>query len=326
MKRLERALDALRELGLGCGLVVKPENIYYLTGFYPTTKAALVLKEEPLLLVSRMDSRLAEEAEVEYLAVEKIEAELDLEYDRIGIEKNFIPIEFYEKHLKGKEVHDLSFIEEMRKHKEREEITRIKKAARIAQEVMKGIAGEMLEKTERELAALAEYRIKEKARLAFDAIVASGVNSAVPHHTPGDKKITGEVVILDMGAQVEHYNSDVTRTYFFDEEPELYSVALEAQKAAVKECFAGNEVRKPDLAAREVLREYGCEEYFLHSSGHGIGLEVHEPPRLTRDAEERFEEGMVVTVEPGIYKEYGIRIEDMVLVKKRPVLLTKAGK
>lgn len=321
MKRLEKALEALGERNLGCGLVVKPENIYYLTGFYPTAEAILLLREEPLLLVSRMDSRLAEAAGVEYKAVEKIEAELDLGYDRIGVEKDFISLEFYEKHLGGKEVQDLGFIQDMRRRKEKEEIKRMKEAARITLEVMGGIAEEMHGKTERELAALAEYRIKKKARPAFDVIVAAGRNSAVPHHPPGDEKIRG-AVLLDMGAQVEHYNSDVTRTYFSEGEPELYSIVLEAQRAAVRECFAGNEVRKADLAAREVLREYGCEEYLLHSIGHGIGLEVHEPPRLVRDAEECFEEGMVVTVEPGVYREYGVRIEDMVLVKKRPVLLT----
>lgn len=326
-RRLERALDAMKEHGLECGIVLKPENIYYLANFYPTAMAALLLKEEPLLIVSKMDSGLAEAAKVEFKAVEKFEAEFNLEYDKIGVEKKYASIEFYEKHLKGKEVHNLEFIEEMRKYKEKEEIKKMKRAARITEEVMKSAADELIGKKERDVAALAEYKIKEKAELAFDAIVAAGENSAVPHHTPGDKKIRArDVVILDMGAQVEHYNADVTRTFCLGSEPELYSIALEAQKAAIQECYAGNEVRNADLAAREVLREYGWEEYFLHSTGHGIGLEVHEPPRLTKDAKGRFEKDMVVTVEPGIYKEYGVRIEDMVLVRKRPVLLTKLRK
>jgi Xaa-Pro dipeptidase len=325
--RLRNALDKLSEEGLECGIVLKPENIYYLTDFFPTTTAALLLREDPLLIVSKMDQRLAEAAKVEFKAVEKFTQEFNLKYSKIGVEKKFASIEFYEKHLKGKEVRDLGFIEELRKFKEKEEIKKMKRAARITEMVMKMAAGELIGKKERDVAALAEYKLKEKASLAFDAIVAAGENSAVPHHTPGDKKIkAGEVVILDIGARVEHYNADISRTFCLDSEPELYPIALEAQKAAIRECHAGNEVKKADAAAREVFREYGCEEYFLHSTGHGIGLEVHEPPRLSKDVEGRFEKGMVVTVEPGIYKEYGIRIEDMVLVGKKAKLLTKLRK
>jgi len=320
-------LDKLSEKVLEYGIVLKPENIYYLTGFFPTTKAALLLKEEPLLLVSKMDQRFAETSTVEFKAVEKFEVEFNLKCSKIGVEKKFVSIEFYEKHLKGKEVHDLGFIEEMRKHKEKGEIKKMKRAARITEEVMKSVAGELVGKEEREIASLAEFKIKEKAELAFNAIVAAEENSAIPHYTPGDKKINaGEVVIIDMGAQAEHYNADVTRTLCLGNEPEFYPIVLEAQRVAIKECYAGNEMKNADLAAREVLREYGCEEYFLHSTGHGIGLEVHEPPRLYKEATGRFEEGMVITVEPGIYKDYGIRIEDMVLVGKKAKLLTKLEK
>lgn len=326
MSRLNIALDKLGGAELECGIVLKPENIYYLTGFYPTTMAALLLREEPLLLVSKMDQRLAEAAIVEFKAVEKFEPEFNLNYGKIGVEKKYAPIEFYEKHLRGKEVHELGFIEDMRKHKDEKEIRKMKKAARITEGAIKSVAEEMRGKKEKELAALAECRIKEKAKLAFDAIVAAGENSAIPHHTPGDKKIGSEVVILDMGARVEHYNSDITRTFCLKGEAELYPITLEAQRAAIRECRAGNEIKNADLAAREVLREYGCEEYFLHSTGHGLGLEVHEPPRLTKDSEGVFEEGMVVTVEPGIYKDYGVRIEDMVLVGKKAKLLTKLEK
>jgi Xaa-Pro dipeptidase len=324
--RLERALDALENLNLDCGILFKPENIYYLTDYYPTARAALILRDAPLLVVSKMDAHLAEASEVEFKAAEKINKELPLGVKRIGVEKNYLSLEFYERHLKGKEVYNLGFIDEMRSRKDRGEIARIKKAAQITSRVIKEASEGRIGKEERELAAQVEYMIKKRAELAFNAIVAAGENSAIPHHTPGARRILwDDVVILDIGARVEHYNADLTRTILPEREDEIYEAALEAQKAGIKECYAGNEVKKADLAVRRVLREYGYEKFFLHSTGHGVGLEIHELPRLTKEAEGRFEEGMVVTVEPGIYREYGVRIEDLVLVTKKPVLLSNRG-
>ena len=324
MRRLERAVEVLDSLDLRCGIVFKPEHIYYLTGYYPTTRAALVLNEHPLLLVSKMDARLAEKTGMEYRAVDKVYEELPLDSKIIGVEKKYVSLEFYEKYLKGKKVHDLRFIEEMRRNKDREEIRLIRKAAEITEDVLREVPGNMAGKKEREVAAEAEYMIRKRAELAFNAIVAAGENSAVPHHTPGNRRIKKEdPVIIDLGARVEHYNADLTRTHVSGDGDELYEATREAQRAAIKECFAGNKIRNADQAARNVLREYGYEDLFIHSTGHGVGLEVHEYPRLTKDSEGEFEEGMVVTVEPGVYREYGIRIEDLVLVKKRPVLLSR---
>lgn len=316
-------MGALSRLGLECGIVLKPENIFYLTGYYPTARAALVLRDDPLLIVSKMDARLAEDARVEYLAVEKVYEKIPLKGDKIGVEKEHLSLEFYEKYLRGKELHNMGFIERMRRTKDEGEVRLIRRAARITEDAILETMDEMAGRKEREIAALAEYRIRRRAELAFDAIVAAGENSAVPHHAPGDRVVReGEVVILDAGARVERYNADLTRTLVPDGDP-MFEAALEAQRAAVRECRAGNELRNADRAAREVLREYGYEELFVHSTGHGVGLEVHEYPRLTKDAKGKFQEGMVVTVEPGIYGDYGIRIEDLVLVKKRPVFLSR---
>ncbi len=316
-------MEALRGQGLECGIVLKPENIYYLTGYYPTAKAALMLMEDPQLIVTKMDASLAETTEVEYLAVEKVYEALPLKGERIGVEKEHLSLEFYEKYLRGKELHDMGFIEKMRRVKDDDEIRLIKKAVRITRKAILEAMDDLAGKKEREIAAQTEYMIRRRAALAFDAIVASGGNSSVPHHTPGDRVVQeGDVVILDAGARVEHYNADMTRTRVPDDGP-VYEAAIDAQRAAVKECRAGNELKNADRAARDVLREYGYEELFIHSTGHGVGLEVHEYPRLTKDAAGKFQEGMVVTVEPGIYGKYGVRIEDLVLVKKRPVILSR---
>lgn len=323
-RRLERAVGALGGLDIECGIVFKPEHIYYLTGYYPTAKAALVLRDNPLLLVSKMDARLAEAAGIEYRAIDRLHGALPLQAEKIGVEKKYVSLEFYEKYLKGKKVLDLGFIEKMRRVKDKDEIRRIRKASRITRDVIKKISEDMVGKKERELAAEAEYMIRLQGELAFNAIVASGENSAVPHHTPGSRRIRSEdAVIIDIGARVEYYNADLTRTFVSQDTDELYEATREAQRAAIRECFAGNEIRKADRAARSVLREYGYEEFFLHSTGHGVGLEVHEYPQLSKDAKGEFEKDMVITVEPGVYREYGIRVEDLVLVKKRPVLLSR---
>tara|TARA_B100002003_G_C14146517_1_gene551304 strand:+ start:1098 stop:2084 length:987 start_codon:yes stop_codon:yes gene_type:complete len=324
--RINIALNKLNSKGIECGILLKPENIYYLTDFFPTSKAALILKENPILLVSRMDYQLAEESEVEVEVTENFGDKLNLKVKKVAVEKKYASIEFCEKHLKDKKIYDLNFIQEMRKLKDKGEIKTIKRAARITEGVIKTVEGELNGKLEREIAALAEYKIREKTELAFNAIVASDENSAIPHHQPGGKKITGKVIILDIGAKVNGYHSDITRTFFLDKEPELYPIVLEAQKAGIKECYAGNNVKNVDLATRKVIREHGYEDYFLHSTGHGIGLEIHEPPILHKKIDGTLEKGMVVTVEPGIYKDYGVRMEDMILVGSKAKLLTRMKK
>ncbi len=324
MKRLNSALEHIEQRGIECGVVLKPENIFYLTGFFPSSQAALLLKSQPLLLVSKMDA-LACECCVEFKVFEKLEKELTPEYRNIGIEKNYASIEFYEKHLAGKNIQDLSFIEEMRKIKSREEIEKIKDAIKIAGDALMEAANALEGKTEREVAALVEYAIKKRAATAFEAIVASGKNSSIPHHVASDKKIKrGEAVIVDIGARVGYYNCDITRTFSLDSD--IYDAVSEAQKAGITECYAGNEIKNADSAVRSVLREYDLEEFFLHSSGHGIGIEVHEAPKIAGDAEGKFEAGMVVTIEPGVYKHFGARIEDVILIGKKPKILSRKVK
>ncbi|MFH1774758.1 MAG: M24 family metallopeptidase, partial [Methanobacteriota archaeon] len=265
MRKLDTALQYLNEKNIECGIVLKPENIFYLSGFFPSSRAALLLKQEPLLLVSRMDAKLASAGCVEFKVFEKLEKELKLEYRNIGIEKNYANIKFYEKYLAGKNIQDLNFIEEMRKIKGREEIEKIKKAIKIAGDALVEATNAMEGKTEREVAAMAEYAIKKRAGAAFEAIVASGKNSSIPHHMPSDKKIKpDEAVIIDIGAKVGYYNSDISRT--LNSNPDIYGAVIEAQRAGIKECYAGNEINSADSAVRSVLREYALEEFFLHSS------------------------------------------------------------
>ncbi len=331
MTRLEVALAELKKRRISVGVVLKPQNIYYLTGFYPSAFAVLLLQENPTLLVSPMDKKLSEGAGVEVEVVKNFRRRLrKIKGKRVGVEKGYASYEFYERYLKSKQVVNLGFIEEMRRVKNRGELKKIKTAARIAERVMGEVAAQLGDaRSEKELAAYAEYLLRREAGSAFDVIVASGKNSAIPHHTPKAVKLDTSSVIVDLGSRFEHYASDITRTFSLYEDKafsELYEAVLEAQNAAIRRCVAGNTARDVDHAAREVLREYRLEKYFLHSTGHGLGLEVHEAPRLSSQNREVLREGMVVTVEPGVYREIGIRVEDMVLIGKKPKLITSFRK
>ncbi|MEE8402911.1 MAG: Xaa-Pro peptidase family protein [Candidatus Hydrothermarchaeaceae archaeon] len=329
--RIERALDFLGGKDIECGIVLKPENIFYLTGFVPTSRAVLLLRERPLLMVSQMDASLAGKTGIDVKVVKSLKRALKIGYGTVGVEKGTMSLQFYERYLKGKKLANMGFLRKMRLVKDKEEIEHIKKAAGISDAVM-GEARSILEggKTERECASEMEFLIKTWAEPAFDVIVAVGENSAIPHHRPTKKIVDiNYPVVVDLGARVNGYHTDMTRTFFNDQTGgfgEVYSIVLEAQKAGIKECYAGNSLKNPDLVVRRVLGEYGLEKSFLHSTGHGVGLEIHEPPNVGKRAKGKFEKGMVVTIEPGVYRDFGVRIEDVVLVGKRPEVLTKSRK
>ena len=322
--RLEKAAK-LMDPSIDMGVVLKPENIFYLTGFYPTSFAVLVLGSEPYLAVSEMDAALAEDAPLEVRVVKSFKKELEFK-GKVGVEKRHTTVSFVEEFLEGCELVDLKTLHEMREVKDRWEVELIKKGICVTENVLEGLS--LQGRSEREAAAEITFNLNKAAATAFDPIVATDGNSAVPHHTPGRDIISGSgPVIVDIGAQVGHYNCDMTRT--FSESPsekfrEVYQAVVEAQKEGIKYLRPGAVAKDCDTAVRGVLAEYGYEEYFIHSSGHGVGLEVHEAPRTSTDSEDVLKEGMVLCIEPGVYIPGwgGVRIEDVVLVGKKPKVLT----
>jgi Xaa-Pro dipeptidase len=327
--RLKRAMERLHP-ALDYGIVLKRENIYYLTGFFPTTMAVLVLTDEPYLAISEMDSSIAEDVDLEVRVIKSFKKELKLFKGRVGVEKRSTTIGFTEKFLKGCEIEDLTFIEEMRQIKDPIELKLIKEAIKIAEDVLRDIKFEGMR--EREVSARIGFEVSRMGKIAFEPIVAAGKNSAVPHHTSAEKVIKRtDNVITDLGARFEHYNSDMTRTFSKDPTKkfkEVYEGVIEAQREGIRHLTPGSRAGDCDEVVRSVLREYGFEEYFVHSTGHGIGLEVHEAPGISRESDVVFREGMVVTVEPGVYiPEWGgVRIEDIVIVGKKPKILTRFPK
>jgi len=190
--------------------------------------------------------------------------------------------------------------------------------------------------TEKQVAWLLEIRLRENGSSAvpFGIIVASGPNSAFPHHAATDRPIgDGDPVVIDFGARVEGYGSDTTRTLCLGEPSgkfkEIYSVVLRAQQRAIDKIESGMTGKQADAIAREVIADAGYGEYFLHALGHSTGLEVHEEPRLSQTSEDVLLDGMIVTIEPGIYIPGwgGIRIEDMVVLERgKARVLTHASK
>ncbi|HAJ33897.1 MAG TPA: Xaa-Pro dipeptidase [Candidatus Atribacteria bacterium] len=217
-----------------------------------------------------------------------------------------------------------NIIEEIRMIKDREEIIKIKKAAQIATESLKDVF-EMIEPGLRELDIASElaYTMRKKGaqKEAFETIVVSGERSSLPHGKPSEKKIAeGELITIDMGANYQNYNSDITRTIIIGKEnekqKEIFSIVLEAQKAALEFLKPGVKCSEVDSVARDIIEKKGYGKYFGHGLGHGVGLDIHELPRVSFSDDTVLQPGMVITIEPGIYlpEVGGVRIEDSILI------------
>ncbi len=215
-------------------------------------------------------------------------------------------------------------VERIREIKSAEELDVMRQSARVASEVV-AEAPDFVRPgvSEMDVAAEIDYRLRRKGASAssFDTIVASGPRSALPHAQPSEKRLRkNELVVLDLGAILRHYCSDITRTIFLGRAPSRirrwYKAVQEAQEAAHQALGAGVSAGSVDRAARRLLTHRGLGRYFVHGTGHGLGIEIHESPRIGRNQKPEVRAGCVVTLEPGIYVEGvgGIRLEDEVAV------------
>jgi Xaa-Pro aminopeptidase len=216
-------------------------------------------------------------------------------------------------------------VERLREVKDEQEIAAIRAAAALADEALGGVLEEgLVGRSERDVAIELELRMRRLGAQApsFPSIVASGKHGALPHAEPRDVEIErGVLVTIDWGAYLDGYCSDCTRTYatgpLSDEAKETYELVLSAQEAALAAVRAGVSGREVDGVARAIIEEAGHAEHFGHGVGHGVGMEIHEAPRLSRTAsEEPLRAGNIVTVEPGVYipERLGVRIEDLAVV------------
>jgi Xaa-Pro aminopeptidase len=336
--RLER-VRALIESPL---LVTRPVDVRYLTGLESSNAALLVEPGGGVRLFT--DFRYVEQARALGLEVEPVPRNL-----YAGL-RDLLPrrVEFQAEHLvyahwaalseAGIELvprHEL--VEGVRAVKEPAELEAIRRAAAITSECFERLVEERLVgRSERELAWWLESLMHELGAdgTAFRAVVAAGPNGALPHATPGERVIEpGQTVVVDAGARLDGYCSDCTRTFATGDLPDelarSYAVCLRAQEAGLAAVRPGVGGREVDAAARAVIEAEGLGELFGHGLGHGVGLEVHEQPRLRPESEDVLAAGAVVTIEPGIYHPGlgGIRIEDLVAVgDDGPEVLTACPK
>ncbi len=335
--RIQKLREQLVSQKIDAYLSVRDEDIRYLTGF-PAHESWLLVGPQKTVFFT--DPRYSQEARqhLKGVAVRECCGPLREEVARYVTRRSLKTIGFDERHfsvfslkqLKNalpegtrlKAVNDA--VLRLRLIKDQEEISRIKESLALnikAYQYLKTrIHPGMRERDV--FAKLLEFVSKNRIGFAFDPIIASGPNSAFPHARITDRRIERkDLLLIDMGMEKNGYKSDLTRIFLFarisPSVEKVYKAVAEAQQTALGMIRDGIAVSQVDQAARKSLKKQGLDKHFIHSLGHGLGLEIHEPPRLSMKSSEVLKAGMVVTVEPGVYLKgrFGIRIEDMVLVK-----------
>ncbi len=330
-------------------LIFTPVSRLYLSGFESSLGYLFITKDKTVLFVDgryieaakrnvnsdievRLFTKLSEQAkeflgdEIKSLLVETSNTVADVKGFEKLFERKIIPSDELENTL-----HSLRLV------KNDYEVECVIKAQRMAEKAFEDTL-EFIRPgvTEIEIAAELEYRMKlaGSEKISFETIAVSGEKSSMPHGVPDNKIIkSGDFITMDFGATYKGYHSDMTRTvavgFATDEMKKVYNTVLEANLAAIETVCEGVKASEVDLAARSIIKSAGYGEYFTHSTGHGVGLEIHEAPTVSFKNEKNLASGQIITIEPGIYLEgkFGVRIEDMVVVTKNGCNnLTKANK
>ena len=336
--KLERLM---KEQGMDAILITNILNIRYFTGFTGTTGTALAVGNKKYFITDfRYVSQGKNEVEkngfeliCENVSTLKKVGELlkENKVKKLGIENQSVTLDQFDlfknnfENIEYLNLNDL-FIKE-REIKSDSEIKTIQESIKIAEKAFELTVPKIkIGIKEREIAAELEYQMRKlgASKPSFDIIVASNERSALPHGVASDKKIEEGFLTIDYGCFYKGYASDITRTFYVGDNPsekhlEIYEIVKQANEKAIKEVRAGISVHELDAIARDFIKEKGYGEYFGHGLGHGIGLQIHEYPGVSFKAENKIlKEGMVITIEPGIYLPNfgGVRIEDDILVKK----------
>ena len=348
-KRLEKFKEKLRDKGIEAAFITKRENYMYLSGFTGTSAYLIITQEEAVLVTDfRYEQQAAEQAP--FFHVIKYQGDVFNAFNellekkaiqQLGFEESDLTYKQYTEYKNKLQVKDFiplgGIVETMRMIKDQEEIKIIRKAVEIADNAFTHVLTYIKPGiTEIEIAAELEYSMKRQGAKgpSFETIVASGGRSSMPHGTATDKKIKqGDTITLDFGAIYKEYCSDMTRTVFVGEPSEemkrIYAIVLEAQRKSLEGAKKGLTGKEIDSIARDLIVKAGFEKNFGHGLGHGVGIEVHEEPRLSPSGNIVMDNNMVVTVEPGIYvpRLGGVRIEDMIVIQDdKPLILTKSTK
>ncbi len=349
--RLANLRALLRERKLDALFVTSDANARYLSGFSGSSGALLITEDIALLFTdSRYRIRAKREAPLFTLRESSVtapihrllaEAIAEMGLQRVGFEANQMSVALYQRILDALRASvdnanppTLSeadgLIEQLRAVKDADELAAIRRAVAITDAAFKAITpGLRPDQTEQQVAWMLEVAMRERGAegLAFPIIVAAGPNAAQPHARAGDDRLgAGRPIIIDMGARVDGYHADLTRTIILGEPNEqfwnVYATVLEAQRQAITGVQAGMRAAEIDALARGVINAAGFGEHFGHGLGHGVGLAIHEAPSLRqtppeqRDKSAQLQAGNVFSIEPGIYMESwgGVRIEDLALL------------
>jgi len=340
--RIPRLRSGMAAAGVDALLVTDLTNIRYLTGFTGSAAMVMVTANDVWFVT---DGRYTTQSEAE-LAGAGVQATLEVPpraddqrrimadaaagCDRVALEADHVSWAQQQRFAAewfttAELVPAVGLVEALRLKKDSGEVARLQAAASIADIAFARLRHRLADRpTEAEfgLELDTEMRRLGAADVSFETIVASGPNAARPHHSPGPRTITaGDLVVVDFGALVDGYHSDMTRTQWVGEpsatQRRMWDVVVESQQAGVDAVHAGVTTGQVDTACRQIIDAAGWGEAFLHSTGHGVGLDIHEQPRLSSGGDVTIDAGWVVTVEPGVYlpEHGGVRIEDMVLVE-----------
>ncbi len=337
LQRLRNLNSILAHAKIDALLITSPANWYYLTGFTGESGALLVSRKGTSLIT---DGRFMVQGRVEASGVRILQQKgslfesvgeflKDSHSNRVGFDPSQVTVGQLQSLRKAagprvRWIPALGNVESLRMRKDAAELAQMRRAAILAGEVVQQAIGLLKPGIrEFEVGAEIEYQMRKKGASgpAFETIVAFGKRAALPHARPTAKRLRkNELVVLDLGVILGHYCSDITRTVYLGGAPKRirtwYQAVLEAQTAAIAAVKSGAACGDVDRAARQVLAGYRLDHLFVHSTGHGLGLEVHEDPRVARGQKKRLEPGNVITIEPGVYSAGigGIRIEDDVAV------------
>jgi Xaa-Pro aminopeptidase len=341
-------ISKLSETKIDALLITSPANWYYLTGFSGESGALIVSRKGASVIT---DGRFMVQGRAEVAGVRILQQKgslfefvgqflKDSRCRRVGFDPTQVTVGQLQslRRTAGARVRwipTLGKVESLRMRKDEAELAQMRRAAILAGQVVQQAIGLLKPGIrEFEVGAEIEYQMRKRGGSgpAFETIVAFGERAALPHARPTAKRLRkNELVVLDLGVILGHYCSDITRTVYVGRAPKRirmwYQAVLEAQRAAIAAATSGVACGDVDTAARQVLAGYHLDHLFVHSTGHGLGLEVHEDPRVARGQKKRLEPGNVITIEPGVYSAGigGIRIEDDVAVHAdRTEVLTRA--
>ena len=334
LKRIQAIFDAT---GAEAIFITDPHNVGYISGFRGEGMLYVSRKKNVLITDSRYTEAAARQSDFEIIEEKQSHKRLEIlreciaadGIDIVGYEDNYMKCSEFSRYANGlEEVQQWLPLENqinaIRRIKTPEELEYLARAEAVGDAAFSDIL-DILKPgmTELEVAAELEYRMKKHGAqgFSFDTIIASGLNSSMPHAVPGNRVLeNGDFVTMDFGCMVEGYCSDMTRTVVLgradDRQKEIYSTVLKAQTEALSVLKAGMKGSEVDAIARNIIREAGYGDFFGHGLGHSVGLYIHEDPRLSPSDDTVLEENMIETVEPGIYVPGfgGVRIEDMVVV------------